>query len=135
MEDVASAHVGDAPRDDAKGTRFTCPDCGGVLFEQAESGLTRLRCSVGHVFSIESMASEQADRLEGALWTAVRALEDRAELLERLSTRAEQSQQRRSAAAFRGQAGEAKARAALVREVVEHARPQPLPDGQSQAAS
>ena len=38
-----------------EGTRFTCPDCGGVLFERREGLLERFECSVGHVFSIESL--------------------------------------------------------------------------------
>jgi two-component system chemotaxis response regulator CheB len=90
---------------------------------------------VGHVFSMESMAAGQAERLEGALWTAVRALEDRAELLTRMSRRAARSGTRRTAEGFRAQADEARARAALVREVAEQARPGALPDDESQAAS
>jgi two-component system chemotaxis response regulator CheB len=123
MDDPAVPHVADPPRDDASGTRFTCPDCGGVLFEQEESGLTRFRCSVGHVFSIESLASAQASQLEGALWTAVRALEDRAELLRRMASRSEQQGARRSERAFRDQANDLETRAGLIREAVEHARP------------
>ena len=45
--------------------------------------MTRFRCSVGHVFSMESLALEQARHLEGAMWTAGRALEDRARLRNR----------------------------------------------------
>ena len=68
-----------------EGTRYTCPDCGGVLFERREGLLERFECSVGHVFSIESLSSAQADALENALWAAVRSLEDRAALLRRLA--------------------------------------------------
>jgi two-component system chemotaxis response regulator CheB len=127
--------VGDGPRDDAKGTRFTCPDCGGVLFEQEEGGLRRLRCSVGHAFSIESMAAEQGERIEGALWTAVRTLEDRAELLSRMAADAEHRGQRRSARAFRRQARDAEQRAALVREATAGAQAASLVDSGAQAAS
>jgi two-component system chemotaxis response regulator CheB len=130
-----SPRIGEGPRDDAKGTRFTCSDCGGVLFEEEEAGVTRFRCSVGHVFSMESLAAGQAERLEGALWTAVRALEDRAELRTRMSKRAARSGTRRTAEGFRAQADEARARAALVREAAEQARPGALPDDESQAAS
>jgi two-component system chemotaxis response regulator CheB len=123
MDDPAVPHVADPPRDDASGTRFTCPDCGGVLFEQEEGGLTRFRCSVGHVFSIESLSSAQASQLEGALWTAVRALEDRAELLRRMATRSEQHGARRSERAFRDQANDLETRVGLIRDAVEHALP------------
>src|SRR4051812_26418387 len=44
--------TGDLPRSAAgEGTRYTCPDCVGVLFERHEGNLPRFQCSVGHVFS------------------------------------------------------------------------------------
>jgi two-component system, chemotaxis family, protein-glutamate methylesterase/glutaminase len=134
-DDPPTPHVGEGPRDDAKGTRFTCPDCGGVLFQQDEGGLDRFRCSIGHAFSIESMAAEQAEQIEGALWTAVRALEDRAELLERMAANAEHRGQSRSAQAFGRQAAEANERAALLREAAAPAESTPLPADESRAAS
>ena len=83
-----------------EGTRYTCPDCGGVLFERREGLLERFECSVGHVFSIESLSSAQADALENALWAAVRSLEDRAALLLRLAVGGRERRQLRSAVAF-----------------------------------
>jgi two-component system, chemotaxis family, protein-glutamate methylesterase/glutaminase len=112
--------TGDLPRSAAgEGTRYTCPDCGGVLFERHEGNLARFQCSVGHVFSIESLSSAQGDALEGALWAAVRSLEDRAALLRRLSARARHSSQTRSADTFERQAGEALDRAAVIREAIQ----------------
>lgn len=70
-----------------KGTRYICPDCGGVLFADEEGPLLRFRCSVGHAFSLESLESAQAAILESALWAGVRSLEDRADLLERMARR------------------------------------------------
>jgi two-component system chemotaxis response regulator CheB len=125
--------VGDAPKQAAVGTRFTCPDCGGVLFEQEEGGLTRYRCSIGHAFSIESLADGQAHELEGALWTAVRALEDRSELLRQLATRVERTGNRRSADTFHTQADDALRRAGLVRAAIESARA--VPGEEAEAAS
>jgi two-component system chemotaxis response regulator CheB len=101
------------------GTRFTCPDCGGVMFERHEGNLERFECSVGHVFSIESLSSAQAEALEGALWAAVRALEDRAAMLKRLAGRALGNNHRRSAEAFERQAGEALERARTIRDAIE----------------
>jgi two-component system, chemotaxis family, protein-glutamate methylesterase/glutaminase len=102
-----------------QGTRFTCPDCGGVLFERHERALARFECSVGHVFSIESLSSGQAEALESALWAAVRSLEDRAALLNRLAGRARRTEQRGSAARFAHQADEALERATTIRGVIE----------------
>jgi two-component system, chemotaxis family, protein-glutamate methylesterase/glutaminase len=127
--------VADAPRADATGTRFTCPDCGGVLFAQKEAGLTRFRCSVGHVFSIESLSSAQAGQLEGALWTAVRALEDRAELLHHLADRSERASRERSARAFSVQAADAEERAEVIRDAIARARSPLDADRNAEAAS
>jgi two-component system chemotaxis response regulator CheB len=120
--DPSTPHVGQAPREEANGTRYTCPDCGGVLFEQQEGGMTRFRCSVGHVFSMESLALEQARHLEGAMWTAVRALEDRAELLQEMARGSHRTERPRSARAFEAQAADLLRRAGIVRDAIEQAR-------------
>jgi two-component system chemotaxis response regulator CheB len=111
---------GEAPHTAAgRGTRFTCPDCGGVLFERREGNLERFECSIGHVFSIESLSNAQAESLENALWAAVRALEDRAAMLKRLAGRADGGNHRRSAKTFERQAEEALARSATIRDAIE----------------
>ena len=101
------------------GTRYTCPDCGGVLFERREGLLERFECSVGHVFSIESLSSAQAEALESALWAAVRSLEDRAALLKRLAGRGRDNDQLRFAATFERQAQEALDRAQTIRHAIQ----------------
>lgn len=74
-----------APRlADGQSTRFTCPDCGGVLFEYDEGTVERFQCSVGHAYSLESLVDGQARQVEHALWAAVRILEDRVVLLRRM---------------------------------------------------
>jgi two-component system chemotaxis response regulator CheB len=117
--DIVAGTEGDPPQATGKGTRYTCPDCGGVLFERHEGNLARFQCSVGHVFSIESLSSAQAEALEGALWTAVRALEDRAALLQRLAVRSRANDHVRTAETFERQADEALDRAGTIREAIE----------------
>jgi two-component system chemotaxis response regulator CheB len=73
---------------DGDPTPLTCPECGGVLHESGEGPLTRFSCQVGHIYSPESLANGQADALEGALWGALRSLEERADLLRRMARRA-----------------------------------------------
>ena len=46
------------------------------------------RCRVGHAFSPETLAAYQASTVEKALWTALRAMEENAEVWSRLATRA-----------------------------------------------
>jgi two-component system, chemotaxis family, protein-glutamate methylesterase/glutaminase len=102
-----------------EGTRYTCPDCGGVLFERHEGNLARFQCSVGHVLSIESLSSAQAEALENALWAAVRSLEDRASLLLRMASRSRANQRGRSADMFERQAADALERAGTIRETIQ----------------
>jgi two-component system, chemotaxis family, protein-glutamate methylesterase/glutaminase len=125
----------DPRQEDPAGTRFTCPDCGGVLFEQEEGGLRRFGCSVGHVFSIESLEAGQAQQLEGALWTAVRALEDRADLLRQMSARCRRDGQRHAEQAFSTRADDAERRAGLVRDAIENAHTPTSPGREAKAAS
>jgi two-component system chemotaxis response regulator CheB len=65
---------------------YSCPDCGGVLWEFDEDGeYLRYRCRVGHAFSPESMFGAQNQVLEEALWAAVKTLEESARLAKRLA--------------------------------------------------
>ncbi|HUS24539.1 MAG TPA: chemotaxis protein CheB, partial [Candidatus Binatia bacterium] len=66
-----------------------CPLCQGVLTRSEVNGHESYRCHVGHAFSLGSMAYEQAESVERALWSAVRALEESASLAHRLSGRSE----------------------------------------------
>ncbi len=104
---------------------FTCPDCGGVLWEINEGNVIRYRCHVGHLYTSTSMLSKQSEALEAALWTAVRALEESASLSRRLATRMRNHQQTTTAARYEKQADDAEQRAGLIREVIgnTHARP------------
>lgn len=72
-----------------------CPMCQGKLTETEVRGFELFRCHVGHAFSIASMAAEQAEELERALWESVRALEESAALAGRLGARASGELRRR----------------------------------------
>jgi two-component system chemotaxis response regulator CheB len=69
---------------------------------------------VGHRYSPRSLADAQADRVEQALWTAVRMLRDRSALLYRMADHAEIRQQPRSARRFRNQGKDASDKANVV---------------------
>jgi hypothetical protein len=71
-------------------TPLTCPDCGGALWELARGDLVRYRCHVGHAYTADSMVAAQASTVEGALWSALRTLEEKAELSRRMAERADQ---------------------------------------------
>jgi two-component system chemotaxis response regulator CheB len=64
-------------------SRFPCPDCGGVLWDLSDEGPLRFRCEVGHAHSAATLAEMQTEAVEAAMWTALRALEDKIELARR----------------------------------------------------
>jgi two-component system chemotaxis response regulator CheB len=68
------------------GSPYSCPDCGGVLFERGQ-GTAQFLCRVGHRFSPDALEGAQEGIIEDALWVALRALEDQASLALRIRDR------------------------------------------------
>ncbi|HVG23176.1 MAG TPA: chemotaxis protein CheB [Thermoanaerobaculia bacterium] len=62
-------------------SNYACPECHGVLLEMKERAPLRFRCHTGHAYTIESLASEMDEMIEESLWSAIRALEERALLM------------------------------------------------------
>jgi two-component system chemotaxis response regulator CheB len=69
-------------------SKFTCPECGGALWEIQDGKLLRYRCHVGHGYTAESLMAAQGEKLEDALWSALRALEETAGMRRRMANRA-----------------------------------------------
>lgn len=66
---------------------FSCPECGGTLWETDAGETTSYRCRVGHAYTLNTLIEHQAGAVERALWTAYRALEERAAMSRRVSRR------------------------------------------------
>jgi two-component system, chemotaxis family, protein-glutamate methylesterase/glutaminase len=64
---------------------LTCPDCGGALRQQTVGNVTQFRCHIGHVLNAEVMAAAQLEILERDLSSALRMLNERAELCRELA--------------------------------------------------
>lgn len=111
--------VADLPPDDH--AVMICPDCGGVLTERLEAGVPLWECRVGHRYSQEGLVDAQAINIESALWVAIRALEDRGRLLERMAGNAESRGMVRSARSFTRRARAAREQAGAVREALTEA--------------
>lgn len=65
-------------------TVYSCPDCGGGLWEIKEDEHTRYRCHIGHAFSESDLLKKQFESLNGTLWVALRMMEERKNLLNRI---------------------------------------------------
>lgn len=83
---------------------FTCPECGGSLWQVDEKELIRFRCHVGHAYQAETLMGEQSEKLEAALWTAARIFKERCLLARQLANQERRRNQPDAAARFEEQA-------------------------------
>ena len=97
---------------------LTCPDCGGALWEFEQNGLVRYRCHVGHGFTAQALAEAQSKRIEDALWTALRALEESVAMRRRMSRMAHNVKSPNVAREYEAQAKIAEAQAGVIRDVL-----------------
>ncbi len=63
---------------------FTCPDCGGTLWEMKNGNILRYRCHTGHTFTANMFIRQQTDAIEEILWVAMRMFEERRMMFKRL---------------------------------------------------
>ena len=101
-----------------KPSAFGCPACGGVLWEVDDEDLLRFRCRVGHAYTADGAVEAQGESVEAALWTALRALQERAHLSERLAARVGSAGANQSRARFEASAREAREHAELIRRLL-----------------
>ena len=75
----------DEMKDLGENSVFSCPDCGGVLFEMKNDKITRYKCHTGHSYSVNDLLTEQSKNVEASLWVALSTLEERKKLLSQLA--------------------------------------------------
>jgi two-component system chemotaxis response regulator CheB len=97
---------------------YGCPECGGVLWELDDSENLRFRCRVGHAYTADGVVRGQEESIETALWTALRALQERAQLSERLAERVGSAGAERSRQRFEAVAAEARDQAETIRRLL-----------------
>ncbi|RZU54094.1 two-component system chemotaxis response regulator CheB [Krasilnikovia cinnamomea] len=96
---------------------YGCPACGGALFQIGTESAPRYRCRVGHAWSPESLLDEQAIALEGALWMALRALEEKSALSRRMA-RSRTPRHNATGARFHDMAADAEAAGETIRRLI-----------------
>ncbi len=100
-------------------TGLTCPDCGGALWQvDAEGEVVHYGCHVGHRFTEEALDAGQRHAIEEALWSAVRVLEEHADLRMRMAERASHAGLNVVAGSFAESAHHSHAHARRLRDVL-----------------
>jgi two-component system, chemotaxis family, protein-glutamate methylesterase/glutaminase len=97
-------------------SQFACPDCGGVLWELEDETFLRFRCRVGHAFTARHLGAEQRQAVETALWSALRALEERGSLYKTMAQRAVGREHLATSRRFEENAANAHENARVLRE-------------------
>ena len=69
---------------------YACPDCGGGLWdiskvEDGQGKIVRYRCHIGHSYSEKDLVIKQGEIFEATLWTALRIMEERRNLLKKMA--------------------------------------------------
>jgi two-component system chemotaxis response regulator CheB len=122
-----------------KPRQFTCPECGGAMWELAGDNQLRFRCHTGHVYSAQGLAHGQSEELEHALWTAIRSLQESAELRRRMATRLERGALKTYAREYLKIAQEAETHAGVLRDYLARSHGDPAiratrPNGKAREA-
>jgi two-component system chemotaxis response regulator CheB len=73
------------PKSNSALTSLTCPECRGPIQQQTHGELVEFRCRVGHRYSAETFLAAHAETRERALWAAVVALEEGADVADTLN--------------------------------------------------
>lgn len=98
---------------------YACPDCSGVLNHVPDTNTVRFRCRTGHAWTAESLLHQQAQDVEGALFTALRILEERIEITRRLASESGEHARAWSQEHYRQRADEAERHAEVIRNVLD----------------
>jgi two-component system chemotaxis response regulator CheB len=98
----------------ARPSGFNCPDCDGNLYALDPVG-NRYRCRVGHAWTSHALLHQQGIGVERALWTALRALEEKRDLAERMRSDAQAAGRSRTAARYAEHVAEASHAADVLR--------------------
>ncbi len=60
---------------------FNCPGCGGVLWKVGKDSDLRFRCHTEHAYTADFLLTEQTNKIEETMWTALRMFEEHKNLL------------------------------------------------------
>ena len=116
VEIAAGARLGSANlRQIANPSPLSCPDCHGVLSEMRETWPLRYRCQIGHSYTAEALAAH-GDEIDEAIRVAMRVMEERVTLVERMALDAHQTGRTAVAELYESRAEEYRRYADTLRE-------------------
>ena len=105
---------------EAIGTRttYTCPECNGSIWQIGKEEPLRFRCHIGHSFTANTFLAEQTQNLENALWSAVRAMEEKVTFLRQMASQMSNYNLQTAVAKYENHANSLDAEVSLIRDIV-----------------
>ena len=105
---------------EAIGTRttYTCPECNGSIWQIGKEEPLRFRCHIGHSFTANVFLSEQTQNIENALWSAVRAMEEKVTFSRQMSERMRNYNLQTAATKYEDHAKSLDAEVTIVRGII-----------------
>ncbi|HMH30681.1 MAG TPA: chemotaxis protein CheB [Steroidobacteraceae bacterium] len=100
---------------------LVCPECGGSLWEICEGLPSRYRCHTGHAYTLKTLKWAMDQTTEEAIWSAIRALQERALLSRRIAERRRDDAKPDEAASLKTQADADEAHARQLRSLIKAA--------------
>ncbi|MGH2901206.1 MAG: chemotaxis protein CheB, partial [Solirubrobacteraceae bacterium] len=97
-------------------TSMTCPECHGPMWQIGDDQMRRYRCYLGHSAPARELLAARSAEVEAALWSAIRALNDRATTFETLAKDAVRTGNGHSAAVYETRGRQAREQAELARQ-------------------
>ena len=94
----------------------SCPPCSAVLSQVRGASPLRYRCQVGHAYTAEALDAVQQSDLDEAIRVALRIIEERAVLSERMADEARSAGREHSARSFQNRANEMRTYADTLRK-------------------
>ena len=100
---------------------LACPDCHGVMWEIDDGDLVRYRCHIGHAYTEDMMSLALDENVRRALASALRALEERIALAERLRSQASARGHNQTADTWADKKQEFETEADVIRKAIQRA--------------
>ncbi|HEY3779421.1 MAG TPA: chemotaxis protein CheB [Rhizomicrobium sp.] len=97
---------------------LSCPACNGVLSQIKRGPPLRFRCQVGHSYTAEALATEKEESVDEAIRVALRIMEERATLTQKMADDARRSGRDIAAASYEGRIHESRAHANILRQAI-----------------
>lgn len=99
-------------------TTYGCPECGGSIWQIGTEEPLRFRCHIGHSYTADIFLSEQTQGIENALWSAVRAMEEKVTFSRQMAERMKNYNLEKAATKYEDHAQSLDKEVFLIREII-----------------